>query len=42
LTFLVKAVDAKTTFFHDKIFRGLVLANAKSAAFKDVLPVHRT
>jgi hypothetical protein len=36
---VVKAVDAKTNYFHDKIFRGLVLANvAKLPEFKDVPP----
>src|SRR5207249_24507 len=34
---VVKAVDAKTNYFHDKIFRGLVLANAaKLPDLKDV------
>jgi lysophospholipase L1-like esterase len=36
---VVKAVDAKTAYFHDKIFRGLVLANAaKLSDLKDVPP----
>lgn len=32
------AVKNKNKYFHDDIFRGLILANAKSAAFKDVAP----
>jgi lysophospholipase L1-like esterase len=35
---VAKAVDKKTNYFHDEIFRGLILANAKSPAFKDVPP----
>jgi lysophospholipase L1-like esterase len=36
---VVKAVTDKTNYFHDKIFRGVVLANvAKDPAFKDVNP----
>jgi lysophospholipase L1-like esterase len=39
---VVKAVDAKTNYFHDKIFRGLVLANvAKLPEFKDVPAAER-
>jgi len=33
-----KAVQAKTNYFHDEIFRGVQLAGAKSPAFKDVDP----
>lgn len=35
---VVKAVKNKTNYFHDEIFRGLLLANLKSPAFKDVPP----
>src|SRR5205814_1774829 len=31
-----KAVQAKTSYFHDEIFRGVQLAGGKSPAFKDV------
>src|SRR5262249_18378589 len=30
------AIKDKNKYFHDSIFRGVILANAKSAAFKDV------
>lgn len=33
---VVKAVKTKNQYFHDQIFRGVLLANAKSPAFKDV------
>jgi lysophospholipase L1-like esterase len=33
-----KAVQAKTNYFHDQIFRGVQLADGKSAAFKGVAP----
>ncbi len=32
------AIKAKNQYFHDQIYRGVVLANAKSPAFKDVDP----
>jgi lysophospholipase L1-like esterase len=33
---VAKAIDDKTNYFHGQIFRGLILAPAKSGAFKDV------
>lgn len=33
-----KAVKDKNTYFHDEIFRGVVLASPKGATFKDVNP----
>jgi lysophospholipase L1-like esterase len=33
-----KAVKAKTDYFHDQIFRGVMLAGGKSPALKDVAP----
>jgi hypothetical protein len=34
------AVKDKNKYFHDQIFRGVLLANAKSPAFKDVDPTN--
>lgn len=35
---VVKAIKAKTDYFHDQVFRGVLLTDAKNPAFKDVDP----